>query len=386
VRPLLRSSAPPPAPGTIGGVADRDTCGLSYTSGSTGTPKGVAVSHRNVVAAAGSILRYLDVRDTDTVLDLLPLSSDYGLYNVLMPLARGGRVVLDRPFLQPGQLLGPLAAEGVTGLPLTPTIVAILRRFTRLAWPRTDGVRWITSTGQALAPAQSRWLAATFPAARIYSMYGLTECKRVSYLPPEELAARPTSVGKAIPGTAVHLVDENGAEVRRPGAVGELVVRGPHVMQGYWNRPEATARVIREGPTADDRLLRTGDLFTADDEGFLYFVGRRDELIKSGGYLVSPRRVEAVVQELDGVAEAAAVGVAHEVLGQALRLEVVLAEGSGLTAEAVRDHCERHLEPYLVPREIRIRPALPRTAVGKVDHRALAAERGEPAAAGERPA
>lgn len=374
LRPLLQPALPPPARGTAAGVSDREVCGLIYTSGSTGAPKGVTLSHRNVVAAASSILRYLDVRDTDTVLDLLPLSSDYGLYNVLLPLARGGRVVLDRPFLQPHQLVAPLAAEGVTGLPLTPTIVAILRRFRRLALDRPEGVRWITSTGQPLSPAQSRWLAATFPAARIYSMYGLTECKRVSYLPPEELARRPTSVGVAIPGTAVHLIDDRGAEVRRPGAVGELVVRGPHVMQGYWNRPEATARVLEEGPTDDDRRLRTGDLFTTDEEGYLYFVGRRDELIKSGGYLVSPRRVEAVVQEIDGVAEAAAVGVAHQVLGQALRLEVVLREGSELTPQAIRDHCQRQLEPYLVPRDIRIRTELPRTPAGKVDRRALAAE------------
>jgi long-chain acyl-CoA synthetase len=386
LRPLLEASAPPPARGAPVAVDERDVCGLIYTSGSTGAPKGVTVSHRNVTAAAGSILQYLAIDASDTVLNLLPLSSDYGLYNVLMPLWRGARVVLDRPFLQPHQLLAPLAREGVTGLPLTPTIVAILRRFRQLAPPAPERVRWITSTGQALAPAQSRWLQATFPAARIYSMYGLTECKRVAYLPPAELARRPTSVGKAIPGTAVHLVGEDGAEVRRPGAVGELVVRGPHVMQGYWNEPEATARVIEEGPTAGDRLLRTGDLFTTDEEGYLYFVGRRDDLIKSGGYLVSPRRVEAVAQELDGVCEAAAVAVAHEVLGRALRLTVVLAEGSTLTPETIRGHCERHLERYLVPREIEVREALPRTLAGKVDRRALAAAGAEPAARVERSA
>lgn len=381
LRSLLETPVPP-VRGTTAGVSDRDVCGLIYTSGSTGAPKGVTLSHRNVVAAASSILRYLDLRDADTVLDLLPLSSDYGLYNVLMPLARGARVVLDRPFLQPHQLVAPLAAEGVTGLPLTPSIVAILRRFRRLALDRPERVRWITSTGQPLSPAQSRWLQATFPAARIYSMYGLTECKRVSYLPPEELARRPTSVGIPIPGTAAHLIDDRGAEVRRPGAVGELVVRGPHVMQGYWNRPEATARIVEEGPTENDRLLRTGDLFTTDEEGYLYFVGRRDELVKSGGYLVSPHRVEAVVQELDGVAEAAAVAVAHEILGQALRLEVVLREGSELTPQTIREHCECELEPYLVPRDVRIRPELPRTPAGKVDHRALAAEAAEGADGG----
>lgn len=384
LRSLLQPAEPAAVRDAPAGGSDRDLCGLIYTSGSTGAPKGVALSHRNVCAAAGSILRYLDIDPSDTVLNLLPLSSDYGLYNVLMPLSRGARVVLDRPFLQPRQLLAPLAREGVTGLPLTPTIVAILRRFRQLAPHAPERVRWITSTGQALAPAQSRWLRATFPAARIYSMYGLTECKRVSYLPPEELERRPTSVGKAIPGTEVHLVDEDGAEVHQPGVVGELMVRGPHVMQGYWNLPEETARVIVEGPTEEDRLLRTGDLFTTDAEGYLYFAGRRDGLIKSGGYLVSPHRVEAVVQELEGVCEAAAVGVDHEVLGEVLRLTVVLEAGSTLTPEAIRAYCERHLERYLVPREIEIRSALPRTPAGKVDHRALAGEGAVVAASGER--
>jgi len=358
------------------GVGERELCALIYTSGSTGTPKGVALSHRNIVAAASSILQYLGIARDDTVLNLLPLSSDYGLYNVLMPLWRGARVVVDRPFLQPHQLLAPLAREVVTGLPLTPTIVAILRRFPQLELDEPRRVRWISSTGQALSPACSRWLQATFPAARIFSMYGVTECKRVSYLPPEELAHRPTSVGKAIPGTAVRLVDDDGREVREPGAVGELVVRGPHVMQGYWNQPEATARVLREGPAEDDRELRTGDLFVTDEQGFLYFCGRRDDLVKSGGHRISPRQVEAVVSELEDVCEAAAIAVPHEVLGHALWLAVVLRRDSALTAEQIREHCERQLERYLVPRGIELRSSLPRTAVGKIDRLALAAELG----------
>lgn len=371
---LGRAQRPPGSPVATPRVGERDLCALIYTSGSTGMPKGVALTHRNVVAAAGSILQYLDIVQADSVLNFLPLSSDYGLYNVLMPLWRGARVVLDRPFLQPHQLLAPLAREGVTGLPLTPTIVAILRRFRQLALHEPQRVRWITSTGQALSPACSRWLQTTFPAARIFSMYGVTECKRVSYLPPEELANRPTSVGRAIPGTTVHLVGDDGREVREPGVVGELVVRGPHVMQGYWNQPEATARVLREGRGEDNRLLRTGDLFTTDEQGFLYFVGRRDDLVKSGGHRISPRQVEAVVSELDEVCEAAAIAVPHEVLGHALRLAVVLREGSALTREQIRDHCERLLERHLVPREIELRSRLPRTAAGKIDRQALAAE------------
>lgn len=376
-----RKAAAPNAP--LSSRSDSDICGLIYTSGSTGAPKGVTLSHRNVVAAAGSILQYLEIDRSDTVLNLLPLSSDYGLYNVLMPLRQGARVILDRPFLHPNQIVAPLLHEGVTGLPLTPTIIAILRRHHRLDFPHPEQVRWITSTGQPLPPAHSRWLAATFPAARIFSMYGLTECKRVSYLPPRELEARPTSVGKAIPNTEVYLVAADGSDVRRPGEVGELIVRGPHVMQGYWDQPEATAEVLEVGPSRDDRRLRTGDLFTTDAEGYLYFVGRRDRVIKSGGHIVSPRAVEDVVQELDGVCEAAAIGIAHEVLGNALHLVVVLREGSGITVDTIREHCASQLDRYMVPREIEIRQELPRTLAGKVDYRALAAEAAETVGTGQ---
>ena len=355
-----------------------DVCALFYTSGSTGRPKGVTMTRGNVTAAMCSILGYLDLRATDTVLNFLPLSSDYGLYNVLMPIRQGARVVLDRPFLHPRQISTALDAEEVTGLPLTPTVVAILRRFPRLRIPAPERIRWITSTGQALPPASSRWLRASFPAARVYSMYGLTECKRATYLPPEELDRRPTSVGKEIPGTNVDLVDETGASVPT-GEIGELTVRGPHVMQGYWNQPEETARVLRDG------TLHTGDLFTRDEEGYLYFAGRKDDLIKSGGYIVSPRAVENAVCELEGVCEAVAFGIPHDVLGHALRLIVVPSEGAapeGTAPEgaapdeaAIRAHCELHLEKYLVPKEIEIRDSLPKTAAGKTDIRALQTQR-----------
>jgi acyl-CoA synthetase (AMP-forming)/AMP-acid ligase II len=200
-------------------------------------------------------------------------------------------------------------------------------------------------------------------------MYGLTECKRVSFLPPEELSARPTSVGRAIPGTEAWVDDGRGG-VAAPGEVGELLVRGGHVMQGYWNAPEVTAERLRPGRWPWERILATGDLFRTDDAGYLYFVGRRDDLIKSRGEKVVPREVEDVLHGADGVTEAAVVGVPDERLGQAVVAHVA---GPSVDAAALRAFCAAHLEAHMVPSAVVVHAdALPRTPNGKVDRRALA--------------
>lgn len=354
-----------------GDGSDLDLCGILYTSGSTGTPRGVMLTHRNVAAASGSIIEYLENTADDVVLDVLPLSFDYGLYNVLMPFRFGGTVVLEKSFLYPYQLIGLLKKERVTGLPLVPAIAALFLRLRSVEGYDLPHLRYITSTGQALPPGHVARLREVFPQAKLYSMYGLTECKRVSYLPPEELDGRPASVGRAMPGTEAWIVDEHGERVTRAGPVGELVVRGPHVMRGYWNLPAETARVLRPGPDPGERVLHTGDLFRMDEEGFLYFVARGDDLIKTAGERVSPKEVESVIHALDGVAEAAACGVPDEILGQAVKVVVTLREGAGLTVADVLDHCKRHLEKHMVPRHVEIRGELPRTATGKIARREL---------------
>jgi acyl-CoA synthetase (AMP-forming)/AMP-acid ligase II len=197
-------------------------------------------------------------------------------------------------------------------------------------------------------------------------MYGQTECKRVSYLPPAELDRRPSSVGIAIPGTETYIIDQDGRRLP-PGEVGELVVRGPHVMQGYWRAPELTAQRFRFGETPDDRLLFTGDLFRMDEDGFLYFVARKDDIIKSRGEKVSPREVENVVCGLEGVAEAVVVGVPDPVLGQAIRLLVVPREGAVLVERELRAYCARKLEDFMVPKYIEVVTELPRNDNGKID-------------------
>ncbi|HEY0511090.1 MAG TPA: AMP-binding protein [Thermoanaerobaculia bacterium] len=361
------------------GVTGDDLCALIYTSGSTGTPRGVMLTHRNVAAASASIIEYLENREDDVVVDFLPLSFDYGLYNVLMPFRFGGRVVLERSFLYPYQLIGLLKKERVTGLPIVPTIAAGLVRLRSLEGYDLPDLRYVTSTGQALPPPHIERLREIFPGAKIFSMYGLTECKRVSYLPPAELEGRPASVGKAMPGTEAWLADGAGERIARPDEAGELVVRGPHVMRGYWNLPAETARVLRPGSEPEsepgERVLHTGDLFRMDAAGFLYFVSRRDDLIKTGGERVSPKEIESVVHALDGVAEAAACGVPDELLGQAVHLAVTLRDGAALTAADILAHCARHLEKSMVPRHVEIRGELPRTATGKIARRELGSAR-----------
>ena len=353
---------------------DVDLAALIYTSGSTGNPKGVMLTHHNMVSAATSITTYLENTPDDVVLNVLPLSFDYGLYQVLMAARFGGCVVLERSFAYPHAVLERLALERVTGLPLVPTMSAILLQMDLDKYDLSS-LRYVTNTGAALPTEHVTQLRRRLAHARIYSMYGLTECKRVSYLPPEQIDARPGSVGRGMPNEEVYVVDEQGRRVG-PDTVGELVVRGSNVMRGYWELPAETDRVLRPGPLPGEKVLHTGDLFRTDSEGYLYFVGRKDDIIKSRGEKVSPKEVENVLYAMPEVAEAAVIGVPDEILGQAVRAFVALKEGCRATERDVLRHCAARLEDILVPQSVELRPSLPKSANGKIDKRALAA--GEP--------
>ncbi len=347
---------------------DQDLCTLMYTSGSTGRPKGVMLTHLNVVSAARSITSYLGNTAEDVILNVLPLSFDYGLYQVLMAFKVGARVVLERSFAYPHAVLERVAQERVTGLPIVPTMSAILLKLD-LARYDLSTLRYVTSTGAALPAAHITQLRQRLPHAQIFSMYGLTECKRVAFLPPAEIDRRPGSVGRAMPNVEVYLVDESGR--RLDEGVGELVVRGSNVMQGYWNLPDETARALKPGPLPGQRVLHTGDLFRMDGDGYLYFQGRRDDIIKSRGEKVSPREVENVLYELPGVLEAAVVGEPDPVLGQAIRAVVVAERGVPLGEQGVLRHCASRLEDFMVPQHVEFRDALPKTPSGKIDKRRL---------------
>ena len=344
---------------------DMDLASIIYTSGTTGNPKGVMLTHLSMVSAANSITEYLENTSDDIILDVLPLSFDYGLYQVLMGFKIGGRVILEKSFLYPYVIIDLMLKEKVTGFPGVPTIFAILLQLEDLKKQNFDSLRYITNTAAALPVNFIKKIRETFPKAKLYSMYGLTECKRVSYLPPQELDRRPTSVGRGMPNEEVYIVSENGERLG-PGEVGELVVRGSNVMLGYWELPEETAKVLKPGLSPWERVLYTGDLFKIDEEGYLYFVGRKDDIIKCRGEKVSPKEIENILYNLEGVLEVAVVGVPDEILGEAIKAFVVLKDGFNLSEKGILRHCSKSLEDFMVPKYIELVESLPKTESGKI--------------------
>ncbi len=349
---------------------DQDLASIVYTSGSTGDPKGVMLTHLNMVTAAESVSGYLGLREDDVILCALPLAFDYGLYQVLMAARVGATVVIEKSFAFPFKVLEVMTSARVTVFPGVPTMFALLMSVRTLADFELSALRLITNTAAALSERQIRDLRALFPQATLYSMYGLTECKRVTYLPPEELDARPTSVGRGMPNQEVWLVDDLGHRLPN-GCTGELVIRGSHVMRGYWENPEATAERLRPGPYPGELVLYSGDLFRTDADGFLYFVARKDDIIKSRGEKISPREVENVLHALDGVLDAAVVGVPDDLLGEAVKAFVVLRAGMHYSEREVIRHCIGSLENFMAPKYVEFVAELPKTDTGKVSKRSL---------------
>ena len=347
-------------------IIDVDLASIIYTSGSTGFPKGVVLTHRNMSSVADSIIEYLENTHEDIIFNVLPLSFDYGLYQVLMAFKFGGTVVLEKSFVFPHHALKRIKEEKATGLPIVPTIANILLRLKDLKKYELSSLRYITNTAQKLPKKTIFGLIEAFPHVRIFSMYGLTECKRVSYLPPEKLKAKPESVGKAMPNTEAFIVDAKGNKITKAGVVGELVVRGSNVMVGYWNNPQDTEKVIKPGTYLGDRWLFTGDLFEMDEDGDLFFFGREDDMIKTAGEKVSPKEIENVLYDIEDVHEAAVVGVPDEIVGQVIKAVVALRKGSKLTEKNIILHCSKNLEKFMVPKFVEIRQQLPKTSTGKI--------------------
>jgi long-chain acyl-CoA synthetase len=354
-------AATDPSPATPA-TAPTDLATLVYTSGTTGEPKGVMLSHEALVFVVGSIAEYLRLGAEDRILTVLPLAYTYGLSQLLLAVRLGGTLLLERTFAFPARTLERMHKQEATVFPAVPTVFATLLG---MSHDRTyDSVRCLTNAAAALPPALHDGIQRLFPNGRLYRMYGQTECVRVSYLEPELTATKPTSVGRAIPGTEAFVLDDEGRPVA-PGETGLLYVRGPHLMAGYWHDPELTAARLRNG------TLCSNDHFTVDEDGLLYFVGRTDDIIKTRGEKVSTVEVENVLHGLAGVRQAAVVGVPDELFGEAVRAYVVLDQKQALTEEDILRFARSKLENFMVPREVVIVDQLPHTESGKVRKRSL---------------
>ncbi|NNG24216.1 acyl-CoA ligase (AMP-forming), exosortase A system-associated [Telluria aromaticivorans] len=363
-----------PAPGAAHPAIDADMAAILYTSGSTGKPKGVVLSHRNIVAGARSVAGYLGNTGGDRILAVLPLSFDYGLSQLTTAFHSGAAVVLIN-HLFARDLLKAVFAERITGLAAVPPLWIQLAQ---LDWPAGCSLRYLTNSGGAMPRATVAALRARLPEAELFLMYGLTEAFRSTYLPPSELARRPDSMGRAIPNAEVLVVRPDGSlcEANEPG---ELVHRGALVSLGYWNDPAKTAQRFRPAPGQDPALplaelaVWSGDTVRRDEEGYLYFIGRSDDMIKVSGYRVSPAEVEEALHESGLVEEAVAFGVPHPVMGQAIVLLAVARE-AGLTPALLQKECQRRLPVWMVPAHIALLPGpLPRNPNGKFDRPALRA-------------
>ena len=357
-------------------VIDTDMAAILYTSGSTGRPKGVVLSHRNMVAGALSVATYLRNTPQDRILCVLPLSFDYGLSQLTTAFISGACAVLMN-YLLLRDIVEAVEQEAITGLAAVPPLWVQL---SQLSWPLSTPLRYITNSGGVMQRTTLDKLRLALPRAKVFLMYGLTEAFRSTYLAPEQLERRPDSIGQAIPNAQVLVLRADGS-VCAADEPGELVHRGALVALGYWNDAARTAERFKPLPPQASGLVLpelavwSGDTVRRDAEGYLYFVGRSDDMIKTSGYRVSPAEIEEVAYASGLVGEAAALGVPHAVLGQAIALLVTPAPGMELLREGVLAACRARLPSYMVPLWIDIRDgALPRNLNGKIDRPLLARE------------
>jgi acyl-CoA ligase (AMP-forming) (exosortase A-associated) len=375
---LCQTTPPHPWPGPS---ISKDLAAILYTSGSTGKPKGVMLSHANIMAGATIVSTYLGITGADRILAVLPFSFDAGLNQLMTAFQQGGTCVLIN-FVFAREIVQALLKERITGLAGVPTLWSLLAQpnstLQRQPFPH---LRYITNTGGAMPQSVLAALRQALPTTKVFLMYGLTEAFRSTYLPPEELDRRPTSMGRAIPDTEILVINEEG-QLCKPGEVGELVHRGPTVSMGYWGRPEDTNRVLRPNPLLPpelgdcERVCYSGDLVKMDEDGFLYYVGRRDTMIKSSGFRISPTEIEEVLYSSGKIREAAVIGVPDEILGQAIKAFVVPRDGEPLDPETLIAHCGVKLPRYMVPKAVEVLDELPKTTSGKVDYPALRRQEG----------
>lgn len=358
-------------------VSDTDVAAILYTSGSTGKPKGVVLSHRNMVCGAQSVAQYLENRPTDRLLAVLPFSFDYGLSQLTTAFLVGASTVL-LDYLLPRDVIKAVEREAITGLAGVPPLWIQLAG---LRWPESAvaSLRYMTNSGGRMPRATLDNLRDSLPETQVFLMYGLTEAFRSTFLPPGEVDQRPESIGKAIPDVEILVVRPDGTECD-PGEPGELVHRGPLVALGYWNDAEMTAQRFRpvpsqlDGADESETEVWSGDTVVKDEAGYLYFVGRQDEMIKTSGYRVSPAEVEEVIYASGLVSESVALGIPHPVLGQAIVVVAKGVEAGDRPSEELLSECRNTLPNFMVPQDIVWREDIPRNPNGKMDRKMLAEE------------
>lgn len=355
-----------------------DLAAILYTSGSTGKPKGVMLSHRNIVAGARIVRTYLGITASERVLSILPFSFDYGLNQLMTVIEQGAMIVLGA-FKFGDDIVKLIDKHQITGLAGVPAMWAILAHAApSLARIKLTSLRYITNSGGALPAKTVSRLREALPSTRVFLMYGLTEAFRSTFLPPEDIDRKPTSIGKAIPECEVFPVTAEGKRAK-PGEPGILVHRGPTVSLGYWNRPDDTARVLRPNPfkhkdRGAELVCYSGDLVIEDEEGYLYFVARDDAMIKSAGYRISPTEVEEVLMSTGLFAQVAVIGLPDQWIGYSVHAVGVVHQ-PGASMEAALKHASDRLPAYMVPKRIEVVDHLPTTANGKVDYKRLVADR-----------
>ncbi len=353
-----------------------DMAHIIYTSGSTGRPKGIVLTHRNLIEGAEIVSSYLGISSSDRLISVLPFNFDYGLNQLTSSVVNGATLVLHKFFL-PTDLLRILEAERITGFAgMNPIWVKIFNENIKLTRHYNFScLRYITNSGGKVPVPIIEKMRRFFPETEIYLMYGLTEAFRSTYLPPHELEKRPTSIGKAIPNVEIFVLNEKGEECK-PGEVGELVHRGALISRGYWNDPEKTAQVFRRNPLLrgqdhlNEVVVFSGDLVKKDEEGFLYYISRKDEMIKTMGYRISPTEVEDTLHRIDGVADAVVFGKEIET-GDQIVVAVIQLNTADVSKNEILVHMKKHLPDYMIPRELYFEKEFPKTANGKIDRSML---------------
>jgi long-chain acyl-CoA synthetase len=351
-------------------VIPNDLAALIYTSGTTGFPKGVMMTHQSMVFTSWSLIEYLRLSADDRIILLLPLAFDYGLYQLLMAITLGGSLVVEKSFIFQTSVFEQIETYKPTVFPGVPTIFAMMIETSNKTNLCFDCIKTVTNTAAALPAEFIPYLKRIFPNALIFKMYGLTECKRVCYLEPELIDIKSDSVGKAIPGTEVFLLSPEGNPVP-PGERGILHIRGPHVMLGYWHKEDLSQEMLRQGNLTGERILCSNDWFKMDEEGFLYFLGRTDDIIKTRGEKVSPVEIENVIYKIPGIKEVAIIGIPDQILGESIVAFITIQGDQDLDTDDIQRTCTSQLEIFMVPQKIIFVDEMPKSFNGKIDKKQL---------------